>query len=74
MRRRFMGDVYYYTALPRGGEGRGGERGGDREGKHSLSPSSACTGATKKEEGVEIFVSLPAELGEAGRLVFLDLK
>lgn len=23
---RFMGDVYYYTALPRGGEGRGVER------------------------------------------------
>lgn len=23
MRRRFMGDVYYYTALPGGGEGRG---------------------------------------------------
>lgn len=41
MRGRFTGDVYYYTALPQGGEGRERERGGEREAKHSLFPSSS---------------------------------
>ena len=41
-----MGDVYYYTALPRGGEGRGVER--EREAKHSLSSfPPAYTEATR---------------------------
>lgn len=51
MRRRFMGDIYYYTALPRGGEG---ERGGAREAKHSLSPSFSLPAQEPLEEGVEI--------------------
>lgn len=60
-----MGDVYYYTALPQGGEGRGVGR---ERGKTFPFPFLffAYTEAT---QGVESFVSLLAAVEEAGEVV-----
>lgn len=61
VRGRFMGDVYYYTALPQGGEGRGV----GREAKHSLSPSSSLA-TQKPHRGAKSFVSAVEEAGDVG--------
>lgn len=64
MKGRFMVDVYYYTALPQGGEGRGV----GRERKTFPFPFLffAYTEAT---QGVESFVSLLAAAEETGEVV-----
>ena len=67
MRGRFTGDVYYYTALPQGGEGREREGWGERS-KTFPSPFLFCA-YTEATQGVESFVSRPHR--RQGEVVFV---